>query len=146
MDHEWRTRLAAELLGPREVEPESERDTFAPEGATAMEIAFGKARSELTYVLELGRSHQLPVAGTVIGDTVWVRLGEVELRFILDRATTTIASRVLGKDEMLAWDAKQRAIATGSGKLVDVEFFVREAIDATVKAYKSGQAKAGSQS
>jgi hypothetical protein len=139
MDHEWRTRLATELLGGEAETPESERDTFAPEGATAMEIAFGQARSELTYVLELGRTHHLAVAGSIIGDDVWVRLGETAVRFTLDRATTSIAAHVIGGGTTLAWNAKQRAIATSEGKLVDVEFFVREAIDATVKAYKSRQ-------
>src|SRR5271156_6082379 len=106
MDDDWRARLAVELLGEDEVEPISQRLTFAPEGATAMEIAFGQARSELTYVLELGRAHHLPVVGAVVGDEIWIRIGEAKLSFRLDRQATVIHANVSAADSTLTWDAK----------------------------------------
>ncbi len=137
MEDEWRARLAAELLGEDEVEPISQRMTFAPEGATAMEIAFGQARSELTYVLELGRAHHLPVVGAVVGDEIWIRLGESKLTFRLDRQATVIHANIAAADSTLTWDPKGRAIVTSAGKAVDMQSFVQGAIDATVRAFKA---------
>jgi hypothetical protein len=134
MEDEWRARLADQLLGTET--PIGDRATFTPDAASYMEIAFGKARSELSYVLGLGRSHSLPVAGSVTGDEVWIRLGDAELRFALDRAAKVVRATADGQTRALTWDPRQRAIATSDGKLVDMEFFVRESIEATVKKYK----------
>jgi hypothetical protein len=79
----------------------------------------------------------LPVAGNVVGDEVWVRLGEHELRFHFDRETTSIASSVAGKSQTMTWDPKIRAVVTSGGKAVDVEWLVREAIDQTVNAFRA---------
>jgi hypothetical protein len=137
MEDEWRARLAAELLGEDDAPPVSQRATFAPEGATAMEIAFGQARSELTYVLELGRAHHLPVLGAVVGDEIWIRLGESKVAFRLDRQATAIHTNIAGADGALTWDAKGRAIVTSAGKAVDMQSFVQGAIDVTVRAFKA---------
>jgi hypothetical protein len=144
---EWRTRLASELLarenaaGAGADARTSARDAFAPSGPTAMEIAFGRARSELTYVLELGRAHHLPIVGSVVGDDVWIRIGEARLAFTLDRAALAIAAKVVGRDETtLAWDDAARAVTAG-GAAIDVDAFVREAIDATVRAWKTHDGK-----
>ena len=136
---EWRTRLAEELLSAQQPS-EGDRPTVEGltmvSGPTAMEIAFGKARSELTYVLEFGRAHHLPIVGSVVGDDVWIRLGETKLGFRLDRTTSKITATVVGQDASMTWDPKSRAIVTGSGKAIDVEWFVRDSIDATVRAWK----------
>jgi hypothetical protein len=73
----------------------------------------------------------------VTGDEVWIRLGDTELRFAFDRATKAVRATVDGRTTALTWDARQRAIATSDGKLVDMDFFVRESIEATVKKYKT---------
>ena len=136
MDHEWRARLAAELIGESGIQPASQRATFAPDGATAMEIAFGHARSELTYLLELGRAHHLPVVGVVAGDEIWVRLGESKISFRFDRQATVIHASVAGAESSLSWDPKVRAVVTNDGRAVDVQTLVQSAIDATVRAFK----------
>jgi hypothetical protein len=142
---EWRNRLAEQLLG----NPEHAHDGNRPKapasamisGVTAMEIAFGKARSELTYVLELGRAHHLPIVGSVVGDEVWIRLGETKLVFQLDRATPKVTAKAHGRsDTRMTWDAASRAIVTDGNKVIDVEWFVRDAIDATVRAWKAESA------
>ena len=137
---EWRTRLAEELLSAQDKATGDRPTAFGPpliSGPTAMEIAFGKARSELTYVLELGRAHHLPIVGNVVGDDIWIRLGETKLAFRFDRTASKIAGTVVGQDALLSWDPQSRAIVTRIGKPIDVEWFVRDAIDATVRAWKS---------
>jgi hypothetical protein len=140
---EWRTRLAEQLLSAQDPS-EGDRPTVEGlarvSGPTAMEIAFGKARSELTYVLEFGRAHHLPIVGNVVGDDVWIRLGETKLGFHLDRPSAKITATVVGEDASMTWDAKSRAIVMSSGKAIDVEWFVRDAIDATVRAWKGAPA------
>ena len=139
MDDEWRARLAARLLGGNASGAEaSDWATFAPEGATVMEIAFGRARSELTYLLELGRANHLPVAGSVTGDVVWVCLGDAEVRFALDRPSLAIVLTTGGNDARFAWDARHRSIATPDGRLVDMEHVVRDALDELVQSFKGG--------
>jgi hypothetical protein len=145
---EWRTRLAEQLLSRGGATPSgADRPTVeglsALGGATAMEIAFGKARSELTYILELGRAHHLPIVGSVVGDDIWIRLGESKLAFQLDRSVTRITATVSGRDAAtLGWDARTRAIVLGDagkgdGKPIDMDSFVRDAVDATVGAWNS---------
>ena len=137
MDDEWRAKLADQLLGTTTAI--GDRATFVPDAAASMEIAFGKARSELAYVLELGRSNSVPVVGSILGDDVWIRLGAAELRFVFDRGAKVVRATVNGRVTTLNWDARQRAIATSDGKLVDMDFFVRESIDATVKTFRASQ-------
>jgi hypothetical protein len=143
-EDEWRARLAVDLLGGDDAAPVSRRARLAPEGPTAVEIAFGKARSELTYVLELGRAHHRPVVGSVVGDEIWIRLGEAKLSFRFDRRTTAVHALIVGREATLAWDDGRRAIVSGGGDVVDVESFVREAVDETVRAFKGEEAAADS--
>lgn len=109
---------------------------------TALEIALGHARSEITYVLELGRAHGLPFAGHVHGDDVWLVLGDgrAMVRFTYDRRHFAIAVRAPGQDERkVAWDDKSSALTCG-GLLFDDEQMktvVRSSIDAAVVAWKA---------
>jgi hypothetical protein len=141
-DKEWRSRLAEQLLGGAGGKRASATFSFSPEGATALEIAFGKARSELTYLLEFGRAHHLPVVGNVMGDEVWIRLGETTLKFTFERAEGKIVAGVAGHaSATLAWDDAQRTIVGTGGAPVDVEQYVRGALDATVTAWRAASAK-----
>ncbi len=134
---DWRTKLAAELLGDRKT---AEPFDFSPSGLTALEIAFGQARSEVTYVLELGRAHGVPVVGNVIGDDVWLRLGATTVRFAIDRNQQRIVAQVPGRpDDTISWDGAKRSLAR-AGEPCDIKAFVRSALDATVAAWKKAPA------
>lgn len=131
---EWRQHLFGQLV------PEAQRPTTEHSAATALEIAFGMARSEVAYALELGRAHRVPVAGSVNGDDVWLALGPARLRFLYDRKNAHITVSIPGHDDArIAYDAAKRALtgpATASGPF-EARTFVRSAIDATVAAWKA---------
>jgi hypothetical protein len=133
-DLAWRDRLAAQLLGGSRAK---ETFSFSPAGSTALEIALGKARSELTYLLEFGRAHHLPIVGNVMGDEVWIRLGDTTLKFTLDRAAVTMTALVVGQPPVvMSWDDAGQRIARETGDVIDVDAFVRSAVDATVTAWR----------
>ena len=133
-DLAWRNRLAAQLLGGSRAK---ETFSFSPAGSTALEIALGKARSELTYLLEFGRAHHLPVVGNVMGDEVWIRLGDTTLKFTLDRAAVAMTALVVGQPPVvMSWDDARQRIARETGDVIDVDAFVRSAVDATVAAWR----------
>jgi hypothetical protein len=134
MGDDWRLNLAAKLLGDGGAE---RANSFAATGTTALEIAFGQARSEATYVLELARAHGVPATGNVIGDEVWVRLGTSTARFTMDRGERRIRASSPGRSEAaIVWDEGKRHLAL-DGEAVDMQRFVRDAIDAMVSAFKS---------
>jgi hypothetical protein len=132
---DWHRKLAADLV----------RETpagFAPDGAASLEIAFGQARSAVTYALELARAHRLKAAGNVSGDAVWLQLGDGRVRFTLNRREGTILAERKGKDDVrVKWDDGQRAIVDGAGAAADVGALAEEAIDALVAAWRSGPAE-----
>ena len=127
---DWRKRLATKLLGGKGT------PSLALDARTTLEIAFGRARSEVTYVLELGRAHALPLAGSVTGDDVWLRLGESVLRFRLDRQALAIVAFVPGlKDTTFSFDAEFRTLVTATREAVDFDKFVKEAVEAIVQGW-----------
>ncbi len=130
---DWRSRLTENLLGPQG-QPAGPR----PDPNAAMEIVLGAARSELAYVLELGRTHRLPVTGLVNGDDIWIRIGATTLRFNFSRRGSVIVASVVGRqDEQLRYSLDKRAVVTHDGEGIDPSRFIREAIDATVNAWKA---------
>lgn len=127
---DWRKRLATKLLGDKGT------PSLSLDARTTLEIAFGRARSEITYVLELGRAHALPLAGSVTGDDVWLRLGESVLRFRLDRQALAIVAFVPGsKDSTFTFDPEYRALVTANRQAVDFDTFVKEAVEAIVHGW-----------
>lgn len=127
---DWRKRLAAKLLGDKGT------PSLALDARTTLEIAFGRARSEVTYVLELGRAHALPVSGSVTGDDVWLRLGESVLRFRLDRQSLAIVAFVPRlKDTTFTFDAEHRTLVTASREAIDFDQFVKEAVESVVQGW-----------
>jgi hypothetical protein len=131
--NDWRSKLTEQLLGPA-----GRFDAARPNSGAALEIVFGHARSELTYVLELGRTHNLPVSGSVTGDDIWLRVGATSLRFHFSRRAGVIVASVIDREDVqLRYDPEQRAVVTPDGVVVDPAGFVREAIDATVTAWRS---------
>ncbi len=129
---DWREQLAARLTAPK-----PGQSTFTPSAATELEVALGKARSEVTYALELARSHGIPVSGSVIGDDVNLRLGEGALSFRIDRLGARIVGKVPEREEVvLTWDVEKRSIVENGGEAVDVTAMARAAIDVVVSAWQ----------
>ena len=129
---DWRSRLTEQLLGPQS-SPSSRPDPNA-----LLEIVVGHARSELTYVLELGRTHSLPVTGSINSDDMWIRVGATTLRFNYSRRAGVIVASVVGReDQQLRYNADKRAVVTPDGEELDATAYIRDAIDATVNAWKA---------
>jgi hypothetical protein len=103
---------------------------FVPDGAAALEIAFGKARSEVAYALELARAHRIPAAGNVAGDDVWLQLGGGRVRFTLNRREGHVVVVRPGHDAM-------RVSADANDPGIDLGRAAREAIDALVAAWRA---------
>jgi len=121
---DWHRRLVKELVAETPA-------GFLPDAAAALEIAFGHARSALTYALELARAHRLPASGAVNGDDIWLQLGGGRVRFTLNRREGHIVVNRPGQDEV-------RVRADG----VDMTTMARDAIDALVAAWRAGPAHA----
>ena len=121
---DWHKRLARTLVAETPA-------GFQPDAAAALEIAFGQARSALTYALELARAHRIPASGSVSGDDVWLQLGGARVHFPHTRRAGHIVARRAGHDEaILQADA-------------DVKAAAQDAIDALVVAWRSGPTPAG---
>ncbi len=130
---DWRSRLSEQLLGPPGSSPPSR-----PDPAALLEIVLGQARSELTYVLELGKTHSLPVTGSVNTDDMWIRVGATTLRFNYSRRAGVIVASVVGReDQQLRYDPEKKAVVTPDGEPLEATGYIREAIDATVNAWKA---------
>jgi hypothetical protein len=131
---DWRKALTDQLLAPTS----QKIPISGVESMTALEIVLGQARSEMTYVLELGKAHTLPVTGTTNGDDIWLRIGASTLRFNYSRRAGVIVASVVGReDQQLRWSQEKRAVILPTGEILDAPTFVREAIDATVNAWKA---------
>jgi hypothetical protein len=117
---DWHRKLVQELVGGTPA-------GFVPDAAAALEIAFGKARSEVTYVLEVARAHRIPATGNVVGDDVWLQLGDGRVRFTLNRREGHVVVARPGHDEgRVRADIPQ----------VDLGVLAREAIDALVASWR----------
>lgn len=121
---DWHRKLARDLVAETPA-------GSVPGSDTALEIAFGHARSELTYALELARAHRLPATGNIAGDDVWLQLGNGRVRFTLNRREGHVVVIRPGQDEI-------RVRAEG----IDLGAMAREAIDALVAAWRAGPAEA----
>src|SRR5262245_32020934 len=132
----WRKGLVSQLLGDGHP---AAATSFEPTAQAQLDIAFGRARTELTYLLELGRANKLPFTGSLTGDEIWVRLGDrATLTFRIERANASILANVPGRGDVLVrWDPAKKAAVEANGASVDFEAFVRAAIDATVAMFKS---------
>src|SRR4029078_4280750 len=112
---DWRGRLASQLLG-NTGSPQASGSHASAEGTTALEIVIGHARSEMTYVLEFGRGHGLPVTGSIFGDDIWLRIGAPTLRFNYSRRGGVIVTSIVGRgDAQLKWSPELRAVVDHEG-------------------------------
>src|SRR6516164_4738736 len=92
---DWHRRLARELVAETPA-------GSVPDTAAALEIAFGEARSAVTYALELARAHRIPASGNVAGDDIWLQLGDARVRFTLNRREGHVAVSRPDRDEVRA--------------------------------------------
>jgi hypothetical protein len=122
---EWHSKLARELV---QGTPSGTLPDAALAAAQALEIAFGHARSAVTYVLELARAHRIPAAGSVLGDDVWVQLGEGRVRFTLNRRQGHVVVARPGQEE--------QTVGLGT----DLGAMARESLDALVASWRKGPA------
>ena len=132
---DWHAKLARELaLG-------TPHPTL-PEGAAALEIEFGRARSAITYALELARAHRVPATGSVAGDDVWMKLGDARARFLLNRREGYVAISIWAQDESRArWEDEKRALVDANGAAVDLGSVARGAIDGLIAEWRKSPSR-----
>jgi hypothetical protein len=147
--HDWHRTLADALTAETSA-------GASPDGATQLEIAFGRARTAIVYALELSHAHRVPATGSVAGDDIWMRLGDARARFTLNRREGFIlVSRPDASEVRVRWDGAARTLvaesalggASGaspqigaSGEAIasaDLEAVARSAIDALVVGWKA---------
>ena len=119
---DWHRKLARELVSETAA-------GFVPDAAASLEIAFGQARSAITYALELARAHHIPAAGNVAGDGIWLQLGEGRVRFVLNRRDGYVTVVSPGRDEA--------RLPLAEAAKADLGKMAREAIDALVAAWRA---------
>ena len=150
---DWQRNLAREIVAETPAGNVSE-------GEAALEVAFGDARAAVTYALELARAHRLPAAGSVVGDHLWMRLGDGRVRLTLNRRGANIEADLsltapaagaarASKDgagarrdrvTVVRWRAGEGADGTlvdDRGARADLGAVAREAIDAIVADWRA---------
>ncbi|HXX68499.1 MAG TPA: hypothetical protein VEK07_15020 [Polyangiaceae bacterium] len=130
---DWHQKLARDLVAHA---PSASHEDHS----TALEVAFGRARSATAYVLELARAHRVPASGGAVGDDIWVQLGDGRARFTLNRRAAQIAVCTGREERRLQWDVTRRLIVDAHGNPSDVEQIARAAIDALVDEWRSNPA------
>jgi hypothetical protein len=125
MMESWHRALASALSLP------------VTDGGAELESAFGNVRSVVVYVLELGRAHRLAATGNVLGDDVWLALGQGSIRFTLNRREEVIQVRSLGGEQRLTWNRSRGSLVDPNGAAHDLTSIVRGAIDELVAHWRS---------
>ncbi len=126
MSESWHRAVARALAVP----------TLTDEAAE-FEIAFGRAREALAYVLELARAHRLPVSGNLAGDDVWVAFGQARVRFTLNRREGHVVVRGIHREERLTWNKSVRALVDVKNRTHDLPAIARVAIDELVVQWQT---------
>src|ERR1035438_7467259 len=124
---DWHSKLARDLMAGTPAHA-------VPDAAASMEIAFGQARSAVTYALELARAHRFPASGSVVGDDVWLRFGDGPFRLTLNRRDGHILvdahvpgpSKPRHDETRLRW--KEGVFVDDGGAAVDPSAITRTAI------------------
>jgi hypothetical protein len=133
---DWYSKLARDLMAETPARA-------IPDAAASMEIAFGQARSVVAYALELARAHRFPAAGSVVGDDVWLRFGDGQVRVILNRRDGRIVVEVDApgppkprhEETRLKWH--DGVLVDESGAAADASGITRSSIDALVADWRS---------
>jgi len=132
---DWHRKLAGHFVAHAPT-------TALDEQATALEAAFGRARGATAYVLELARAHRIPAAGGIVGDDIWIELGDDRARFTLNRRAAYIAIRTDHEERRLKWDDARAAIVDTLGTPSDVERIAQAAIETVVERWRASPAAA----
>jgi hypothetical protein len=124
---EWYRTVAAQLVARTRAHRPSEGDS-------ALEVAFGRVRALVAYVLEFGRAHRVSIAGSVAGDDVWLQLGTgPRARWTLNRRDGRIVLRVPGEEgHAVRWDDGRRAMVDVAGAVVDIVPVARKVLEELV--------------
>jgi hypothetical protein len=122
---DWYQKLARDLVRRT---PTASRDQHS----TALEVAFGRARAATAYVLELARAHRMPATGGVVGDDIWVQLGDDRARFTLNRRAGHVAVRTGHDERCLLWDDARCVLVDTRGTPSDLEQIARTTLEAMV--------------
>jgi hypothetical protein len=131
---DWQRKLARDIVAETPAGKLEDREA-------TLEIAFGDARAAVTYALELARAHRLPAAGSVIGDHLWMRLGDGRVRLTLNRRAATVETDVtLGSPEterkLVRWQEGGGLVDDG-GSPADLGDVARAGIDALLAGWKA---------
>ena len=124
---DWHRKVADQLVART-------RAGQQPAAESELEVAFGRARAKLAYLLEFARAHRISVAGNVAGDDVWVQLGSGHrVRFTLNRRDSHILVRPSHESErVVRWDETRTSLTDATGRPVDLGSAARDALDALV--------------
>jgi hypothetical protein len=135
MMDDWHQKLARNLVART-------TSTAREEHSTALEVAFGRARAAMAYVLELARAHRVPASGGIVGDDIWVQIGDHRARFTLNRRGAYIAILTDHDERRLQWDDGRREIVDTLGAPSDVEQIAQAVIAAVVDRWNRSPAAA----
>ena len=133
---DWYSKLARDLLAETPARA-------IPDAAATMEIAFGQARSAITYALELARAHRFPATGRVVGDDVWLQFGDGQVRVTLNRRDGHIVvdihvpgeAKPRHEETRLRW--KDGGLVDDQGSASDPGAVTRSLIDVLVADWRS---------
>ena len=126
MSESWHRAVARALAVP----------TLAEELAE-FEIAFGRIREVVTYVLELARAHRLPASGNVIGDDVWILFGQERARFTLNRREEVLIVRTTKLEQRFPWSKELHSVVDSSGRPCDVKALARSAMGELIAQWQA---------
>lgn len=126
MTESWHRAVARALAVPALAEDLAE-----------FEIAFGRVREVVSYVLELARAHRLPASGNVIGDDVWIRFGQARARFTLNRREGVLVVQTPQLEQRLAWSKELHGVVDGARRPCDAKAIARSAMDELILAWQT---------
>ena len=126
MSESWHRAVARALAVPALAEDLAE-----------FEIAFGRIREVVSYVLELARAHRLPASGNLVGDDVWILVGQARARFTLNRREGMLLVRTTKFELRLAWSKELHCLVDPSRRPCDVKALARSAMDELIAQWQA---------
>jgi hypothetical protein len=127
---DWHGKVARELVART---PSGGLDPHAG----ALEIAFGDVRAAIAFVLEIARAHRIAATGSIVGDDLWIQLGEARARFTLNRRESRVIVRTQGDEQRLHWDPAKNGMVDGTDAPADLEAVARATLDTVIDQWRS---------